>query len=907
MKALCKTLVLMLASVVLASCGGGGGGSNSAFGPPAYVVSIQTSSSTITTNSFTAVTVTVKTNDGGAVPDGTTVNLAVSPSTIGTVAGQTGSSGATATNTTNGGIAAFTFSSSNQAGTAHLVASAAAGLNTSSAAADVTVNSGNIQDPRLQLSATTTTLPVSPYTIGEEQTSPFPGNYPGSPYISEVTVTWRHTNGQLVSGTLCVNVSVAPVTTIQFSQLISEGGSGSGGSSGCTIGNPTTGDLFHNLEGSGPVQVTGGVGTIFVHAGQAPGVGTLSVTGIDPDSGQTISSQLQITVAGGATGTPQSISISWPGTGVYISGSNGPQSTVLSAIVTDGSGGFVNSPAGVDNVQFSIVGPANSDASLATTNAAGAQVSGTTVSAPSFNGTANVTFRAGTQQGPVQVKVTADRSDNNVDNGVSDPVSATTTVVVSDGKLDSLTIDSPDAAAINSTGVSGAVVEDPPGSGNYEIAITAKGVDRQGNSVVPGTQIAFGDIDAPQTPTGTTGPQGWFLISGSHGNPQEGGKLFTATDGKFTSAGGGAGPGDTLLVIGKLAEGAPAGNDDLESSDKITGINSATSLNVAAPFNLNDQTGVSVDYGSVLPYLIGRATFTSVQSPSYTDTQTDSISGEAITTLSYPASQIGKAVAVWAQGTGTDVNTSPGRTDVITDIIVFTLPGMAEGAYMTASPDPIYGNQQVLETVCYYDGNNRPIPNFDINFAFDFTATGVGSGSADGVSNAGKFQHLTGSNGCVTVSIVTASVPTTSGSNQTPTVTFSAGPTNAGGSNGGAVTFVKVPIVVNAAQLQASCPNTSASGVFTVTLTLLNSSGTGLPGETITATCAVTSATGSITPGTILPTNANGTTTVPLTVNPAGTTGQCIFQDSNFPNLVATTTISASGGCQSSGGFSPPP
>ena len=64
----------------------------------------------------------------------------------------------------------------------------------------------------LSLVATTTTLPASPFTVGQEETAPFPGNFLGSPYISEVTITWRHKNGDFVTGTSTVNVATAPVT-----------------------------------------------------------------------------------------------------------------------------------------------------------------------------------------------------------------------------------------------------------------------------------------------------------------------------------------------------------------------------------------------------------------------------------------------------------------------------------------------------------------------------------------------------------------------------------------------------------------------------------------------------------------------------------------------------------------------
>jgi hypothetical protein len=749
-------------------------------------------------------------------------------------------------------------------------------------------------DTALSLVATTTTLPASPFTVGDEETSPFPGNFPGSPYISEVTVTWRHNNGDLVTGTSSVNVAASPVQTISFSFL-----------------NTGSTDNFHPLLGSGPIDVTAGTGTIFVHAGQTPGTGTLIVSAVDPVSNQNISSQLTFTVVGASSGVPASITIS-PASGVYVSNSGGPQSTVVSATVTDGSGALVTAPSGVSNVQFQIVGPAGTDATLVGVDGAGSSHSGTTVDVPSHNGIATVTFQSGSQQGAVQVQATADRGDNNVDNGISNPVSATTTVTVSDGKLFSITIDSPDTGAVTSTGVAANATEDPPGSGNYELTISAKGVDRLGNPVLPGTQIGFGDIDSPQVPNATTGPQGWFLISGSHGDPQEGGNIFTATDGKFTTAGGGAGPGDALLVIGKQTEGAPQGNDDLDSAVKITTVNSATTLTVATPFNLNDYTGVSVNNGPVLPYLIGRAESSSIVSPSYTDTGSSAQAGVAVTTLNYPASQIGKAVAVWAQGTGTDTNASPGRTDVVTDIATLVFPGVATGAFMSASPDPIQGNTVTTETVCYYDGNGRPIANYDISFAFDFGTGGVGSGTVDGTQGSGKLKNLTNSSGCVSAQLTTASIPPSESG--AATVTFSAGPTNTGASDGGATTFVTVPIVISAAQIElnTACPSvpagTTTPTTLPVSLTLLDANGNGISGQTINGECTVTSSGGTITTtnGT---TGANGNTTVFITVTAPDTTtvvkGVCQYSSSSFPSLVASVAINGGGSC--GGGFSPSP
>jgi hypothetical protein len=906
MKALCKTFLLMLTATGLASCGGGGGGGQSALNPtPADTISISASATSITTNSLSTLTVSVNKADGSAEVDGTVVNASLSPATIGTISNTAnGAAGSTASSSVGAGRATFYFTSSDQSGTASITISVPASTGTSGSpytatgAINITVTAGACCDPRLVLTPSTLTLPLNPFAAQEETGPNFPSNYLGSPYIAEVTVTRRHSNGQLIAGTENDNVSIDPVTIAGFSQL----DLGSTAWTGETTTPETdAGNEFLTILGSGPIQVTGGNGVIFVHASDTPGTTVLTVTAIDPDNAQTISGQLTFTVAGAASTLPSQIFLTG-GAAVYVSGSTGGnQSTLLNATVYDGNNALVPDPSGFDNVQFQIVGPANTDAQLSGINASGKAVVGTTVDTVTHNGVANISFLAGTVQGPVQVKVTADGGDNNVDNGIQNAVSATATVVVSDGKLFSLTIDSPDTGAVVSSGVSTSVTEDPAGSGNYELTISAKGVDRQGNPVLPGTVVGFGDVDSPQTPGAGLSPQNWFQISGSHGDPQEGGTIFTATDGHFTTAGGGAGPGDTLLVIGKASEGAPAGNDDLETSAKITAVTSATSLTVATEFNLNDRTGVSVNDGPVLPYIIGRATFSSVQSPSSTDaTGTNNVTGVAVTTLNYPASEIGKAVAVWAQGTGTDTNSSPGRTDVVADVQTLVFPGLATGAVLTASPDPLLGNSQQAVTVCYYDGNNRPIPDFDISFAFNFN--GVGSGSADGVSNSGLLKHLTGANGCVTVNVITASLPSTAaGSSTPPTITFSAGPAN--NTTGTTQASVVVPFVINAAQLQASC-GTVTAGVLSVTLTLLDSSGNGVPGQTITGTCT---GTGTSIVGAIPPTNSAGATTVNIKEPAVGTTGQCQFQDSQFPNIVATVNVTSTGAGTCTGGFSPEP
>jgi hypothetical protein len=903
MKALRNLFVLMLASFALASCGGGGNGSNSAFGgAPVLTVSVSASPASITTNSFTTLTVTVKNPDGSPAANGAAVQATLNPSTIGSLSAGS-ASGSTVSAPLSGGTASFIFNSSNQTGTAKITASvtvnttgSVTGTVSYTGSVSVNVTPGNSQDPRLTLSPTAVSLPLNPYAA-QAQIYPFPSNYLGSPWISEVTVTWRHSNGQLVAGTTKVNVSIDPVTLASFSTLDDPTTPWTGQSK-----NPPTyeGNEFLTLLGSGPINVTGGNGVIFVHADDIPGTAVLSVVAIDPDSGQTITSQLPITIAGASSNLPTSVTASSDGA-AYVSGSGGPQSVLVRAAVTDGNNALVPDPSGYDNVEFTIAGPSGTDVRLSGINAAGNSIVGSTVDTVTHNGVATVSVLSGSKQGPVQIKATIDRGDGNVDNGIQDAVSSTATVVISDGKLVKLTLQLPDGDGIAGGATSSGVVEDPAGSGNYVLTLSAKGVDRQGNAALPGTVIGFGAIDSPQSPTAASSLQNWFQISGSKGDPQEGGNLFTATDGHFTTAGGGAGPGDTLLIIGKASQGAPAGNDDLESSSKIASINSATSLNVGTVFNRNDGTGAIVNNGPVLPYIIGRGEFGSVVSPAYTDANSSTtLTGEATTTLSYPATAIGKAVALWAQGTGTDIIANV--TDVVADVRTFVYPGLATGAVMTASPDPLPGNKAVNVTVCYYDGNNHPIPNFDISFAFSFN--GVGSGTADGVSTSGKLAHLTGANGCVTVPVVTASLPATTSSTGGPSITFSAGPLNTQSTGGGSPVSVTVPFVIDAAQLQVSCPKSTTPGIYDVSLTLLDSSGAGMPGQSITGTCTPATLTTTTPPAT----DASGNTSAVITdTSSPAVGGTCTFKSSSFSSLVASVTIGATGTSTCSGGFSPPP
>ena len=876
MKALSKIFLPFIATLALAGCGGGSGGSSgAAFEPPMDLVTVSAASTSITTDNYTTLIVSVKKQDGTAEADGTSISASVSPASLGSISGGTGAAGASATSALSGGTTTFIFNSATNTGTATVnisVPPVGGNPNSITTSVNIAITPGNGINPLLQLVATATTLPVSPYSFGQQQTSPFPGNFLGSPYIAEIAVTWRHSSGQLVSGTLPVNVSIAPTTVAGFSTLDST--------------TTTTGtDQFHTILGSGPVNVTGGVGTIYVHASNIPGTAVLTVTATDPDhAGLTISSQLTITVAGATSNNlPGAVSISQAAGGVYISAP--PQSKLVSATVTDGNGALIANPTdgpntAWDNVQFQIVGPAGTDATLSGVNAAGvSQQNATTILTRTFNGVASVTFQAGTQQGPVQVKATVDRGDNNVDNGIQDPISATASVIVSDGKLYSLTLASPGTnailvnSAVSTSTAPSAIPTNPDAT--YSFTVSAIGTDRQGNPVVPGTVLNFGSIDTPQSNSA-------FSISGTQGDPQEGGTGFSANDGHFVSAGGGAGPHDTLLVIGKQSEGAPAGNDDLESALTVASVQSNTHLTVASPFNLNDTTGASVNHGAVLPYVVGRATIGNISSPASTNSV-----GVATTTLNYPVSALGKIAGIWVQGTGIDTVTNGTRS--VTDVAIVAFPGVAP-AKIVISPNPIPGDITIGVQVCIYDAVSSPLQGVVFNFAF--ANLGIGSGSVDGVSTAGNTANATDATGCVITTVKTNGLDSTS----TATLTFSAAGATA-----------TAPITASGNLILLASPSSFTNGLGgTVTLTLLNGNGTPVPGVQLVGSCTGDPSVG-ITSGPGV-TGPNGTTTASITANlngPATTkTGSCTFTTSTG-SPSATVTLSGIDTCLTSPGCGP--
>lgn len=714
----------------------------------------------------------------------------------------------------------------------------------------------------LTITATTTTLPLN-------RTSGFP--FLGSPYIAELDITWRRANGDLVSGQ-DIAVSINPVTVAAYSTLDDP-------STPVVLdadGNYDHGNEFWDLMGNGPIHVTGGHATIFVHSSDIAGVATVTVTARDTAGGSptTISKSVQITVANVTSNLPASVVAQASPNHVYIQESGGSNSTIVSAVVRDGGGQFVPDPTSgntaFNNVQFEVVGGAN----YGTVSAlgAGGSSTGPSVKARTVQGIASASFRAGTIQGPVQVRVTVDRSDNNVDNGISDPLTVTESVIVSDGKLFSLAITSPTQEAITTGGITGTTSP----NGTYSLVVSALATDRQGNPVPAGTNIRFGAIDSPLTGFPNDGP-GQFLMFGTDGDPQESGTLFTSQSGCFTgfirpptanprcaSTGPGErpGPGDTLLVFGDLVPG----NRDLESARTITTINTSTSLNVSVPFNRNDDSGNSLNSGPIIPYVIGRAQDANIRDSGTANGGALGITnanGVATAVLNYPNNRLGKLVYLYAQGDGVGV---AGGLRKVTDIGAYRFAGIAD-LQLTASPEEISGNGTSAVTVCVIDALGAPMQGLAINFAFSGLGPGA-QGFVDETRGSGFTRDRTGANGCLLATVRTLGLSDGTGGSSTPSVIFSFGSysdsVNITNSGKGSLT---------------AAPSAFRGSGGTVLLTLRDSAGNPVSGVMINTACEGDKVSVGTPAGV---TNAQGQTTAIINdngLNGYNTTGSatCTF------------------------------
>jgi hypothetical protein len=736
MKIFTRATAALVVAFLLSSCGGGGGGGEgNAFSGENFRVTVTPVSNSTTPFSLVGVTVRVTGANGATVPDGTPVRFQVSPPGVGLVSAVTTNNpsdpiplGEFVDSQTSGSVVNFRFHS-RSTGTATLTASSrpqGADLGsapTTSASASVAVNAGAPQDPRLVLQVQSLALPINPNLSANQSV------FIGSPYISEVTLIQRRLDGSLVPGTGGGGGS---------DDEFCDGGEGAGAAVGSGLNSLAIWLPAEGIDDDGNIRLCRSV-TLGINSGRSvfyavalsqQGTATLAGSGTDPQTGEALQALVEFRVSNGAPQLPGTVVIRTDDAPIYISTVNGNRAKQVEVDVRDGGGTLVPNPAaGIDNVRLEIVGGGQGGERLRGVNGAGSTVQGDSIQIRSGNGIANATFEAGTRSGPVTLRATSDRADNNVTNGIQDAVVSTRQFNVSDGVLFGLKIQTV------SEPVSNAVAGPAPGNTNpnatYRMLITARGVDRIGTAVPANTEIRFGLVDEPQV-------NGQFTMTNTNGNPQENGTLFTGS-GNFL--GGPAGPGDTLLVLGENV------NDDrdLESARIVASVIANDQLTVTVPFNPNDVSGTSVDRGAVYPFVVGRARDGTITAQSATNAE-----GVASAVLTYPASRLGKRIYVWAQGFGAPVN---GRQRPVSDVAQLEFSG-AGPATLTATPGLIVSNRTTAVRVCARDSSGNPLPAANIQFAFQSPATG----SVDSIPGSG-FTPATGTDGCVNVNVLANLVP----------------------------------------------------------------------------------------------------------------------------------------------------
>jgi hypothetical protein len=321
------------------------------------------------------------------------------------------------------------------------------------------------------------------------------------------------------------------------------------------------------------------------------------------------------------------------------------------------------------------------------------------------------------------------------------------------------------------------------------------------------------------------------------------------------------------VVFGKTQHGAPEGNEDLESALTVARVNTETSLNTSSPFNNNDTTGTSVDYGNVLEYIIGRS-----QHGNITTTATTNEVGVAHATLNYTVSTLGHIVAMWAQGDGVDRVTQGARR--VTDAVQLLYPGVAP-AKLVAFPSPIPGNTTVDPvTVCLRDALNSPIQG--VSIAFQMQLNG-GTGNIDGNGISGLLDNVTGPSGCADAVVTTSGMPVSTSDQPSGTITFSVGDATA-----------DVDIVVQLSFLSTGgigrvCTNSAPASV--VTVRAFTTDGSPAAGVGISAACTG----GTVTPASGI-TGANGAATFSVT-GTADTTATCTFTAEGVAPLTVSVPI----------------
>jgi len=858
-----QLITLLVAILVLASCGGGSGSAPAATTRQNLKITFNASKTSLPTNDFdhpitldspyvAQVNVSVTFASGTPVPDGTVVSFRTSDALIAPVStlddpettdvNEFATYFGSTTNESSGGLATFFVHSRKTPGTVTLTASATDPNSgrTTSANMTFTIEQGSGGNAPLTINPDKTQISVN------SQGVPW---FPGSPYVIQANINFVDAAGNPVTVTTDsetpLNASVSPASLACIRRLDDLS---------------TEEDESAVCLASTPFGVSAGQGVLYIESGSIPGTGTLNITGTDPSNNQPVSATLTFEVVDSSvTGVPNNISITNSGQPIYVQGSGGNTTAPVSVLVTDGSLPVSDPSSGSNrwnNVQFTLnTQQTSSGEELSGVNAQGQTVSGSQISLATTSGAVNALLRSGSNPNIVTVTATADRADNNVDNGIQEPITATGTYNISDGRIWAIDITGPDTNALLVNRVNPEVqLEDANNidpDGTYSLIISATAVDKGGNPALPGQLLHFGLIDSPLLGYPQSG-SGVFAISGNNGDPQEGGFLFSQNNVNFLTTAGGVQPGDTLIVFGEESPG----NEDLETAASVQAVNSSTTVTIAERFNYNDATGAIRNDGPVLPFVVGRAVDGSVSANATTDNN-----GVATIKITYPVSKLGKLAAIYAEGTGAPAN---GNARTVTDAEIIAYPGISQFGDNTAGlvvfPNVGPGNASTSVTVCAYDALGSSLAGVTVNFAYVGPS---GTGTIDGQTGSGSLSNPTDGSGCTTGQVTTTGIDPTLGEEHG--FNFFAAGLNCLNPGGDSVCMLllasdQARLVANPSVLFGDQAGT------TVTLTLYGSDGSPQAGISITGSCTATAP-------------FSATTTQPPVTNNAGQTAAAVTAD----------------------------
>lgn len=187
------------------------------------------------------------------------------------------------------------------------------------------------------------------------------------------------------------------------------------------------------------------------HAGSLAGTTRVTCTVTDPRDNRVYTASVDIVVGGGA-GPAKAANVRAAVQAPFYLGTRGnlgdiPESVALQAEIRDDANQMIPNPQAA-NLQVSVLPSAASDGARLLWNGQ----TGSVLQVRTASGLGSLALRSGPIAGPILLELVTDRFDNNVTNGIQDPITAWTVVYAYDG-IESATMEVEDAELTVGNGV----------------------------------------------------------------------------------------------------------------------------------------------------------------------------------------------------------------------------------------------------------------------------------------------------------------------------------------------------------------------------------------------------------------------------------------------------------------------